>query len=271
MMMPMVRRSGSPPRAGAALLVTLGLLTALTTSATARSTRTTAQMSVFAASSLNETFPKLERNARYNFAGSDALAAQIRLGAPADLFAAASPDAPQALFKAGLVEQPVTFATNRLVLAVPASNPAGIRSVYDLKRPGLKLLIGTPTVPIGAYTRQVLGNLGLSAPVLANVVSQEKDVKAITSKVALGTADAGFMYATDARAVADKVTVIALPAWAQPPVRYQIAIVKDTTHRADAAAFIKRLTSTAGRKLLVANGFGVPKLPPVKKKSKTSS
>ena len=96
-----------------------------------------------------------------------------------------------------------------------------------------------------------------------------------SSKVALGTADAGFMYVTDARAVADKVTVIPLPAWAQPPVRYQIAIVDGTADRADAVAFIKRLTSTAGRKLLVGNGFGVPKLPPVKKpankKQKTSS
>ena len=225
-------------------------------------------MNVFAAASLSVAFPKFDGGQKYNFAGTDALAAQIRLGAPADVFAGASPDAPQALFRAGLVEEPVTFATNKLVLAVPVANPANITSIYDVERPGVKLLIGTATVPIGAYTRQVLNNMGITNKVLPQVVSQEQNVNAISSKVALGTADAGFMYVTDALSVADKVKVIPVPAWAQPPVRYQIAIVKNTQNHADAAAFIKRLTSTAGRKLLVDNGFGVPKLPPVKKPPK---
>jgi molybdate transport system substrate-binding protein len=251
-------------RSGAALLLALALLTALTTSATAKGTRAAAQMNVFAAASLTEAFPKFDGGQRYNFSGSDALAAQIRLGAPADLFAAASPDAPQALFKAGLLERPVTFATNKLVLAVPTANPANITSIYDLERPGVKLDIGTPTVPIGAYTRQVLGYLGITNSVMPQVVSQE-----IAAKVALGTADAGLMYATDARAVSTQVKLIPVPAWSQPPVRYQIAIVKGTTHHTDAAAFIKRLTSTAGRKLLVANGFGVPKPLKPKKAKKT--
>ena len=100
-------------------------------------------MNVFAAASLTVAFPKFDGGQKYNFAGTDALAAQIRLGAPADVFAGASPDAPQALYRAGLVEQPVTFATNKLVLAVPTSNPANITSIYDLERPGVKLLIGT--------------------------------------------------------------------------------------------------------------------------------
>ena len=257
-------------RSGAALLLALALLTALTTSAVAKPARASAtQLNVFAASSLTEAFPKFDGSQKYNFAGSDALAAQIRLGAPADIFAAASPDAPQALYRAGLVEQPVTFATNKLVLAVPISNPANITSIYDLERPGVKLIIGTPTVPIGAYTRQVLSYLGITSAVMPQVVSQEKDVKAISAKVALGTADAGFMYVTDARPVAGQVKLIPVPAWAQPPVRYQIAIVKSSADQTDDAAFIKRLTSTAGRALLVANGFGVPKLPkakPAKKK-----
>ena len=123
-------------------------------------------------------------------------------------------------------------------------------------------------MPIGAYTRQVLGYLGITSSVMPQVVSQEKDVKAIAAKVALGTADAGFMYVTDARTVSTQVKLIPVPAWAQPPVRYQIAIVKTTANHADAAAFIKRLTSTAGRKLLVDNGFGVPKLPKLKKAKK---
>jgi molybdate transport system substrate-binding protein len=253
-------------RATAALLLSIAMVTAFTVGAAASSRRARAQLNVFAAASLNVALPKLDSGEKYNFAGSDALAAQIRLGAPADVFAAASPDQPRALFRAGLVEQPVTFATNKLVLAVPIANPANITSIYDVERPGVKVLIGTATVPIGAYTRQVLDNMGITDNVLPQVVSQETNVTAIQSKVALGTADAGFMYATDAFAVARKVKVIPVPAWAQPPVRYQIAIVRSTKDRADAAALIKRLTSTAGRKLLVDNGFGVPKLPPVKKK-----
>ena len=255
-------------RAGSALLLSIALLTAFTVSASASARRAQAQLNVLAAASLTVAFPKFDGGEKYNFAGTDALAAQIRLGAPADLFAGASPDAPQALYRAGLVEQPVTFATNKLVLAVPTANPANITSIYDVERPGVKLLIGTATVPIGAYTRQVLNNLGITNNVLPQVVSQELNVNAISSKVALGTADAGFMYVTDALAVADKVKVIPVPAWAQPPVRYQIAIVSSTKDHAAAAAFIKRLTSTAGRKLLVENGFGVPKLPPKKKPAK---
>src|SRR3954469_11585057 len=260
-MVPMTRMTPFR-RAGVALLLAIALLTALTTSATAQSRRAAAQMNVFAAASLTEVFPLFDGGQKYNFAGTDALAAQIRLGAPADVFAGASPDAARALYRAGIVEQPVTFATNKLVLAVPASNPANITSIYDVERAGVKLLIGTATVPIGAYTRQVLNNMGITNNVLPQVVSEEQNVNAISSKVALGTADAGFMYVTDARSVAGKVKTIPIPAWAQPPVRYQIAIVSNTRNHADAAAFIKRLTSPAGRKLLVANGFGVPKLPP---------
>jgi molybdate transport system substrate-binding protein len=114
----------------------------------------------------------------------------------------------------------------------------------------------------------VLSYLGITSQVVPQVVSQEKDVKSIAAKVALGTADAGFMYVTDARTVSGQVKLIPVPAWAQPPVRYQIAIVKSTANHAGAASFIKRLTSTAGRKLLVDNGFGVPKLPKLKKAKK---
>jgi molybdate transport system substrate-binding protein len=256
------------PRASAALLLAVAMLMASSVGASAGSRRAEAQLNVFAAASLSAAFPKIDAGQEYNFAGTDALAAQIRLGAPADVFAGASPDAPQALYRAGLVERPVTFATNKLVLAIPAANPADITSIHDVERGGVKLLIGTAGVPIGAYTRRVLDNLGITDKVLPQVVSQEQNVNAISSKVALGTADAGFMYVTDALAVADKVKIIPIPAWAQPPVRYQIAIVASTHDHRAAAAFIRRLTGRAGRKLLVANGFGVPKLPPKKKPAK---
>ena len=216
-------------------------------------------VTVFAAASLTEVFPKVDAGPRYSFAGSDALALQIRNGAPADVFAAASPTQPEALYKDGLVLKPRWFATNRLTVIVPRANPAGIGSVFDLRRSGIKLVIGTGTVPIGIYTRQVLSRLGITAAVLKNVVSQESDVKGIVSKVALGQADAGFVYVTDARPVAGDVKKISIPAWSQPKVRYEIAVVARSSNRAAAQSFVNELVTKRGRRLLVANGFGVPK------------
>ena len=231
-------------RAPVLVIAALVLLAALATTASARQQRRNdTQLTVYAAASLTTAFPLFDGAQKYNFAGSDALATQIKLGAPADVFASASPVQPQALYA------------------------AGINSVYDLARKGIKLDIGTPTVPIGSYTRQILGNLGLSETVLPQVVTQDKDVATIASHISLGVADAGFVYITDALTAGSKVKVIKLPAWAQPPVRYQIAAVTKSANQAADAAWIKRLTSTAGRKLLVANGFGVPKLP-VKAKPK---
>ena len=226
--------------------------------ASAPQARPAAPLTVLAASSLTTVFPQIDKATRYSFAGSDTLAAQIKLGAPADVFAAASSSIPDKLYAQGLVEKPVVFTTNKLVLVTPASNPAGITSVFDLRRPGIKLVIGTPTVPIGAYTRTILRNLALTS-VLSNVVSQETDVRSILGKVALGEADAGFVYLTDASTVAGKVNVIRLPAWAQPPVRYEIAVVKSTGNRAAAVAFVNKVLSKAGQAKLRAAGFGAVK------------
>jgi len=214
---------------------------------------------VFAAASLTEVFPRIDRSPRYSFAGSDQLALQIRQGAPADVYAAASPKYPQLLFQDGLVTRPVTFATNRLVVLVPRSNPAGITSVYDLRRSGVKVVIGDRGVPIGAYTRQLLDALGITDAVMRNVVSEETDVKGIVSKVALGEADAGLVYATDAKPVTSRVRTIRVPAWAQPSIRYQIAMVSSTPRKVGARAFIRKVTSKRGRELLRRAGFGVPK------------
>ena len=218
------------------------------------------QITVFAAASLTDTFPKIDRAPRYSFGGSDQLAFQIQQGAPADVYAAASPKYPAQLFAQGLVLKPVVFATNKLVLLLPASNPAGIRSVFDLKRSGIKLVIGQKGVPIGDYTRTILKNLGLSS-VLSNVVSQETDVKNIVGKVALGEADAGFVYATDAKPAARKVKVVRLPGWAQPKVKYEIAVVKASPNRAAAQAFVRKVLAKSGRAALAAAGFGLPKKP----------
>ena len=216
-------------------------------------------LTVYAAASLTEVFPRIDRSPRYSFAGSDQLALQIRQGAPADVYAAASPKYTQLLYRDGLVGKPVTFAKNRLIVIVPKANPAGIHSVYDVRRSGVKVVIGDPSVPIGSYTRQLLDTLGIRDAVMHNVVSQETDVKGIVSKVALGEADAGFVYRTDAKPVSERVQKVFLPAWAQPPIRYQVAIVKSTPRRLEARAFIRKLLSKRGRLLLRRAGFGLPK------------
>src|SRR5207244_11348136 len=134
-------------------------------------------------------------------------------------------------------------------------------SVYDLRRAGVKVVIGDRGVPIGAYTRQILDTLGITAAVTRNVVSEETDVKGIVAKVALGEADAGFVYATDARPVAARTRTVAVPAWAQPPIRYEVAVVRAGPHRAAAKAFVERVLSKRGRLLLRQAGFGLPPSP----------
>jgi len=216
-------------------------------------------VTVLAAASLAQVFPKIDRAPRYSFAGSDQLALQLQQGAPADVYAAASPKYPELLYHQRVVRKPQVFATNRLVVLVPKANPAGIHSVYDLRRKGLKVVIGDKSVPIGSYTRQILDNLGITNDVLANVVSQETDVKGIVAKVALGEADAGFVYFTDSRSVVKQTKTIGLPAWAQPLIRYEIAVVRSTKRAAAARAFVARVLSKRGRLLLKRAGFGLPR------------
>jgi molybdate transport system substrate-binding protein len=213
---------------------------------------------VYAAASLTEVLPRVAPGVRFQFAGSNQLALQIREGAPADAFASASPVYTQELHHDGLVERPRTFATNSLVLAVPRSNPARIRRVQDLARPGkLRLVVAGARVPVGLYTREVLKRLGLLR-VLRKAVSQEPDVKGIVGKLALGEADAGFVYATDVRAASGRLRAIALPRRAQPTVRYEIAVVRASRNREAALELVADLLSTDGRRELARAGFGLP-------------
>src|SRR5204862_1967994 len=123
-------------------------------------------ITVYAAASLAQVLPRIDRAPRYSFAGSDQLALQLQQGAPADVYAAASPKYPELLYHQGLLRKPRVFATNRLVVLVPKANPAGIHSVYDLRRRGVKVVIGDTSVPIGTYTRQILDTLGITSDVL---------------------------------------------------------------------------------------------------------
>lgn len=231
------------------LAVALGLVAPASASA----------LNVYAAASLREVFEQIDRGPTFNFAGSNVLQTQIQNGAPADVFASASPQEAQALFKSGNCERPVTFATNKLIMIVPKANPGGVRSVYGLRKGGLRVAIGTPGVPIGSYTRAVLKRLGLTKALSRNTVSQETNVAGIVSKVGLGSADVGFAYVTDGKIANDRVTAISLPKYAQPPVRYQICVVKRSGADAGGAkAFIGKVRSNRGRSLLKKAGFGLP-------------
>lgn len=214
---------------------------------------------VLAAASLADVLPRIDPSARVSFGGSNQLAQQARQGYPFDVFLSASPVYTRALASEGLVRKPVPFATNTLVLIVPRGNPARVTSVADLaRRPKLRLVVAGPRVPIGLYTREVLKRLTLLR-VLRKTVSLEPDVKGIVAKVALGEADAGFVYATDVRPVAGKVRVIAIPDRAQPSVVYEAAIATSPSNLAAAQSFVIELLGSDGRKALRAAGFGLPR------------
>lgn len=237
------------------LLVLAAMLVALAPSAQGQPSAS--RLTIYAASSLTEVFPKIDRKPAYSFGGSNQLALQVRQGAPADIFASASSTYTQSLYRQRLVEKPRTFASNVLVLAVPQSNPARLRNVFDLRSKDVKLVIGTAGAPIGAYTRQVLRKLGLN-DVLSKVVSEEPDVKSIVGKLALGEADAGFVYRTDVRAAGGRLKAIPIPPRAQPTVRYEIAVVRTSRQKAAARAWIRTLTATPrARVLLRRAGFVV--------------
>jgi len=222
------------------------------------------RLTVSAAASLRAAFTAYaaqfpQATVRYSFAGSDVLAAQIEQGIKPDVFASANTKLPDMLYAKGLVSKPVTFAANKLVIAVPASSTK-VKSPSDLERPGVTVAIGSATVPIGSYTRKVLGKLPASESkkILANVRSEEPDVSGIVGKLTQGAVDAGFTYVTDVKATKGALRAIALPTSLQPVVAYGVAIVKGDPHPAQAHAFIAGLLSGSGRADLNSAGF----LPP---------
>jgi molybdate transport system substrate-binding protein len=221
------------------------------------------QLTVYAAASLTNVFPAIARSEKYSFSGSNALAAQIQQGAPADVFASANMTLPRTLFQKGLCSKPVVFTRNTLVIVVPKSNPANIHNIYNLTKSGVKIDIAAKGVPVGSYTLQILQNMNLATAVLKNVVSQETDVREVLSKVALGEADAGFVYSTDAKTVPGQVKVIKIPAWAQPKVQYGICVVSSSSQKPAAKAFIKKVVSKAAQKKLHRFGF-LPRVKPSK-------
>ena len=231
---------------------------ALALAAPARDDAAAARPVVLAAASLTEVLPRIEPEASYSFGSSNSLAEQIRRGAPFDVYLSASPIYTQALNQEGLVRKPIAFATNSLVIIVPRSNPAKIKTIFDLaKRPKLRLVVAGPKVPIGLYTREVLKRLGL-LKVLKKTVSIEPDVKGIVGKVALGQADAGFVYRTDVAPVATRARAIPIPAKAQPTVVYELAIAAKPKDLEAAQDLVIAVLGPDGRRALRASLFGLP-------------
>ncbi|HKG35898.1 MAG TPA: molybdate ABC transporter substrate-binding protein [Solirubrobacterales bacterium] len=222
------------------------------------------ELIVSAASSLQEAFTVYadeafpDADVKQSFAGSDVLAAQIRQGLRPDVYAAADAELPQKLFDEGLVERPRIFAGNELVVAVPADSP--ISSVADLAEPGLSLVIGDPSVPVGGYTREALRRLPTAEreAILANVGSEEPEVAAVIGKLTQGAADAGFAYVTDVMSAGSELRAVRLPESLEPVVSYGIAGVRDAPHPELAQRFVAGLLEGQGAETLRQAGF----LPP---------
>jgi len=219
---------------------------------------------VSAASSMTDALEKCapefgdaeNADVKLSFAGSDELAAQIRQGAPVDVYAAANTKLPDELHSDGLLEQPVEFATNTFVLAVPKGSE--IDSVDDLTKKGTTIVIGSESVPIGSYTRETLAKLppAQEKAILANVRSNEPDVKGIVGKLTQGAADAGFVYVTDVNATNGELTAIDLPSDLEPQVTYGAGVVTKAKQPDLAQKFVDGLTDGACADALSAAGFG---------------
>ena len=195
---------------------------------------------------------------RLSFAGSDELAAQIRRGVKPDVYAAANTALPEELHAEGLLSRPVEFATNRLVIAVPRDSD--IQETADLRREGVRIAIGSDSVPIGIYTRELLARLphGEGELILANVRSNEPDVKGIVGKLTQGAVDAGFVYITDVTAARDRLRAVALPAITEPDASYAAGVVRGAGEPELARAFVRGLTDGPCAGALEEAGFGRP-------------
>ena len=230
-------------------------------------------LTVFAAASLTNAFGEIGKafeaanpgvSVTFNFAGSQTLQTQIQQGAPADVFASASGTNMDALVTGGSVDKsaPQVFLTNILLVILPPSNPANLQSLGDLSRPGLKVVLADSTVPAGKYARQILDNMSkdptygtdFGAKVLANVVSNETDVKQVVAKVQLGEADAGIVYVSDSVA-ASNLKTIEIPANLNVIAKYPIAPLIKSANPLLAAQFVAYVLSAEGQAILQKWGF----------------
>jgi molybdate transport system substrate-binding protein len=229
-------------------------------------------LTVFAAASLTGSFGEIGKafeaanpgvTVTFNFAGSQALRTQIEQGAAADVFASASHKDMDTLVGENLAPSDYTdFANNLLIVILPPKNPANVQTLADLAKPGLKLILEDKSVPAGAYSLQILDKMSkdptygadFSKNVLANVVSNETDVKQVVSKVDMGEGDAGIVYVTDAIAAPDLKT-IDIPANYNVIAKYPIAVLSKAPNSDLAAAFVAFVQSDDGQAIMKKWGF----------------
>ena len=224
----------------------------------------TGNLTVFAAASLTESFTRIGKDFEaanpgskvvFSFAGSSALATQINQGAPADVFAAASPATMKTVTDAGNGDgSPVVFVKNQLVIAVPKGNPKGIKGLSDLTKSGVKVALCAEQVPCGAAAKTALA----AANVSITPVTLEQDVKAALSKVKLGEVDAALVYRTDAKAAPSDVDGIEFPESAGAINDYPIVVLKAAPNKPAATAFVAYVRSDKGKAVLNTAGFQAP-------------
>lgn len=232
------------------------------------------ELVVFAAASLTDAFEEIGAafeaenpgvEILFNFASSSDLAAQLAEGAPADVFASANTRQMTIAREAGRIEgRARIFARNRLILITPVDNPAAVLSLRDLANDGVQLIIAAPDVPVRTYTDTMLERLAADpefgddyrVAVLANVVSEEQNVRQVAAKIALGEGDAGIVYASDVTPdIADDVNAISIPDALNTIARYPIGITDDSAHPELAAAFVGYVRSCEGQAVLAKWGF----------------
>ncbi|MCE7006630.1 molybdate ABC transporter substrate-binding protein [Kibdelosporangium philippinense] len=223
----------------------------------------TGEVTVFAAASLTETFTQIGKDfqaanpgtkVKFNFGGSSALAQQIDQGAPADVFASASPTNMKQVTDTGAATGPVTFVRNKLQIAVGKGNPLKIASLADLVKPEVKLALCAEQVPCGAAAKKAFE----AAKLTPKPVTLEQDVKATLTKVRLGEVDAALVYKTDVSAAANDVDGVDFPEAAQAINDYPIVTLTKAPNATGAKAFMDYVLSPAGRDVLTKAGFDVP-------------
>ena len=231
--------------------------------ASSSASSSTGSITVFAAASLMGTFTQLGKQfdtahpgdtVKFNFGPSSGLATQITSGAPADVFASASPTNMDAVVTAGDAASPQDFAKNTMEVAVPPDNPGKVTSVNDLAKSSVKVALCQPQVPCGVVAAKVFKNAGLTV----KPVTLQPDVKSVLTQVETGNVNAGMVYVTDVMAAGAKVKGVTIPASDNASTLYPIATISGSKHKSEAQAFVAYVLSPAGQQVLTAAGFQKP-------------
>jgi len=249
--------------AGLLAVAVAGCSSSSTSSPSAGSSPSTGTITVFAAASLMGTFTQLGKQfeaahkgdtVKFSFGPSSGLSTEITSGAPADVFASASPKNMQEVVSAGDASSPQNFAKNTMEVAVPPNNPANVSSVADLAKKSVKVALCQPQVPCGVVAAEVFKNAGITV----KPVTLQPDVKSVLTQVETGNVDAGMVYVTDVMAAGSKVKGVTIPASMNASTLYPIATIKGSKHESIAKEFVDYVLSPAGQQVLTAAGFEKP-------------